>query len=145
MSLAWAPPTCRPKGYLPGGSRGWGAAPGSAPDGHLLPSSPWLHQVPRHPRSPPTPPPDWVPPAGQKHRCGCPSDPLLPRDPGPSPLTHLQVSTAVHGEGEAPAPEAGHRVVEAGAELAAGCAGGHALQAKGRVQLTPGTSQHHAH
>ena len=71
--------------------------------------------------------------------------PTAPTGPGPSPLTHLQVPAAFHGEGEAPAPEAGHRVAKAGTEPAARGAGDRAIQAKGSIQLTLCTTQRHTH
>ena len=63
--------------------------------------------------------------------------------PGPwaQPPTHLEVALTVHREGEAPAPEAGHCVGQAGMEPAAQGAGGPAVQAQGSVQLTPCTLQ----
>lgn len=67
-----------------------------------------------------------------------------PRGPRVQPPTHLEVSAAVHGEREAPAPEAGHRVCQAGMEQVTRGTRGQAVQAKRCVQLGLRAPRHKA-
>lgn len=64
-------------------------------------------------------------------------DLLSPGHAQAGPLTHLEVSTAVPGEGEAPAPDAKQGVAKVGVEPAAWGAGGRALQAKDTSSRPP--------